>query len=166
MKSSIRKASFKDLDLIVSMTKQTIDKCYRDWLDSESLDNCLKSDKLDLYLESSLQHTWLLQTNSNVVAYSICIENMIEFMLVDIKYQGRGIGSQLLHLCESMLFEEYSTLSLENFKLNDKANLFLESNNWEPISEYLDPKINAYKYIFLKKAKKRANINLYSSACL
>jgi len=151
MKSSIRKASVKDLDLIVVMTKKTIDKCYREWLDADSLDKCLASDKLDRYIEDSLQHTWLLQTNSNVIAYAICIENMIEFMLVDKKYQGQGIGTQLLMLCEGMLFEEYSTLSLENFKLNTKANSFLRSNGWESINEYLDPKINAYKYIFMKK---------------
>ena len=98
------------------MTKTTVDRCYRDWLGNEVIEKYLASNKLDLYIDKYLEHTWILQKNVKSVAYTICVENMIEFMLVDVDYQRLGIGTELLKISEDMLFDNYSTISLESFK--------------------------------------------------
>lgn len=135
------------------MTKTTVDRCYRDWLGNEVIEKYLASNKLDLYIDKYLEHTWILQKNVKSVAYTICVENMIEFMLVDVDYQRLGIGTELLKISEDMLFDNYSTISLESFKYNIKANSFLSINGWNSINEYMDPSMNTYKTIFIKKDK-------------
>jgi len=152
MNTSIRLASPKDLGVIIAMTKNTVDKCYREWMGDEALDKCLKSDKLDNYLRKYLSDTWLLICNSKIVGYSICVENMIDFMLIDVNLQGHGLGTKLLTICEDMLFDSYSTISLENFKFNSKANTFLNANGWDPVNQYLDSRLNTHKLIFIKKS--------------
>lgn len=157
MNLSIRKATHKDYTYILAMTKNTVDRCYRDWLGYEVVEKCLATNKLDLYIGKYLEHTWLLQKNTKTVAFTICVENMIDFLLVDVNYQKLGIGTELLKISEDMLFEDYSTISLESFKFNTKANSFLSINGWCSINEYMDPSMNTYKTIFIKKDKALSN---------
>jgi len=152
MNTSIRLASPKDYGVAIAMTKNTVDKCYRQWLGDDAVNKCLKSDKLDNYLRKYLPYTWLLSCNSKVVGYSICVENMIDFMLIDVNLQGHGLGTKLLTICEDMLFDDYSTISLESFKFNNKANIFLSANGWDSVNQYLDSRLNTHKLIFIKKS--------------
>ena len=151
MTINIKQASSRDLDVIISMSKYTIDKCYRDWLEDNVVDDCLASDKLDRYLVKHSSHTWLLTLNSKVVAFAICIENMIDFILVNVDHQGQGLGKRLLNSCEQILFEDYTTIAVESFKYNARANSFFTTNGWKLNNQYLDSRLNMHKLIFTKE---------------
>ena len=150
MKLNFRKASNSDLNTLLAISKQTIDKSYRYWLDNEDVNQYLSSNSLDKYLKNNIDFTWVAIIDDEIVGFAICIENVIDFMLVGYKFQRNGYGSQILNFCEIMLMQTYDTIALESFEKNTKATAFYSLNKWEIVNKYMDAKSNSTKLIFSK----------------
>ena len=150
MKLNFRKASSSDLNTLLAISNQTIDKSYRYWLDDEVVNQYLLSESLNNYLKSNIEHTWVAIIDDEIIGFAICIENVIDFMLVGYNFQRNGYGTQILNFCESMLMQTYDTIALESFEKNSKATEFYSLNKWEIVNKYTDPKSNSTKLIFSK----------------
>lgn len=151
MDKSFRHITPNDLEEVISIARNTVDKCYRVWLGNQAVERYLATRNLDNYLVDNFSNIFLLTENSKIMAFSICIENMIDFMLVDAEHQSQGIGARLLKICENLLFEKYSTISVESFELNTVPNKHLQANGWSYVNKYVDRKYNATKLIYTKK---------------
>ncbi len=145
------RASLSDKYVIQAIANKTIDRSYRDFLDNFTVDNYLNSKHLEVFLESNINNTWILHKNTTALGFSICIDNVIDFMMIDVDYHHQGYGTILLHHCEELLFEHYKVIALESFEENISASNFYLANNWKKTEKYRDPKQNAIKIIFRKQ---------------
>ena len=150
MKLNFRKASYSDLTTILTISKQTIDKSYRYWLDDQVVNQYLSSNSLDKYLKNNIDNTWAAIIDNEIVGFAICIENVIDFMLVGHCFQRNGYGSQILDFCENLLMQTYDTIALESFEKNSKATAFYNFNKWAIVNKYTDAKSHSTKLIFSK----------------
>jgi len=140
------------LETIKSIARRTVDRSYRSFLEASQVEHYLESGDLEQYLTKYIHHTWILSQETEIVGFSICIENIIDFMLIDVKFHRQGLGAQLLQECESLLFKGHETLALESFERNTHANNFFIANRWEKLARHKDPKTRAFKFIFIKHA--------------
>ncbi len=148
---TFRKALITDFDMVITLSRQTIDKSYRYWLGDRIVNHYLATDSLDKHIRENLKNTWIASDNNIIVGFAVCIENVIEFMLVGYEFQRKGYGSQILGFCENMLMQSYETIALESFEKNTVANEFYESNKWEIVNKYTDARSLSTKLIFSKK---------------
>ncbi len=148
---SFRKALNSDFDAVITLSKETIDKSYRYWLGDRIVNQYLATDSLDRHIKNNIENVWLASDDNEIIGFAICIENIIEFMLVGYNYQRKGYGSQILEFCENMLLQKYETIALESFEKNTNANAFYNSNEWKMVNKYIDTKSLSTKLIFSKK---------------
>ena len=146
----IRKALREDIDEIIGVATSTVDQSYRSWLGDAVVNRYLETDKLSNYLNTHLTETWLILKNSKVIGFAICIENMIDYILIEASHQSKGVGTSLLAYCEDLLFMNYSTVSIESFEKNLASTKFFTSKGWLYINKYLDAKSQSTKLIFKK----------------
>lgn len=139
-----------DLNNIQKIAKKTIDKSYRYFLGDETVDHYLKSSHLDKYLRNNIDRSWSLHQGHNILGFSVCIDNVIDFMMIDVDHHRKGFGTMLLQHCENQLFENHRVIALESFEKHAHAHKFYEANNWEKIAKYKDAQYNAVKHIYRK----------------
>ena len=151
MNTTFKHTVTSDLKRIQKIAKKTIDQSYRYFLGDTTVDHYLKCGHLESYLNSNIHNTWSLCQGNNILGFSICIDNVIEFMMIDADYHRHGFGTKLLQSCEGLLFENHQVIALENFEKNTKAYKFYEANDWEKIAKYKDPNYNEVKCIFRKR---------------
>jgi len=150
MNLEFRKAENKDVESIISISRYTIDKCYRKWLTAEAVEQYLEKDSLNNYLAQNINYTWLVAQDSKILGLAICIENMIDYILVHADHQNNGVGLKLLAYCENTLFSGYSIIAIENFELNSSPLEYFKTHGWTYTNKYFDPKFNQTKMIYKK----------------
>ena len=151
MNTTFQRAKKSDLEIIQTIAKHTVDQGYRYFLDAHTVDDYLSSGRLDRYLIKNFNNTWILKLDESIVGFAICIDNIIDFMLINFDHHRNGLGTKLLQHCENMLFEKHQTIALESFEENTKATKFYLANNWAIVEKYRDTKARAIKLIFRKK---------------
>ncbi len=151
MKIKFRKALCADAVAVINIARYTVDTDYKKWLDPDLIDNYLSSKKFDDYLIKNLKHTWVVTIGTEIVGFAVCIENMIDYILVHADHQNRGIATSLLNFCEETVFSQYNTIALENYAANMELEQFLSKLGWEYSNKYTDPCFDLLKHIYIKK---------------
>ena len=139
-----------ELKNIQALARKTVDQSYRYFLGDEIVELYLSSGRLEEYLRLNIHSTWCLYQHDALLGFSICIDNVIDFMMVDFNNHRQGLGTKLLQHSEDLLFKNYDVIALESYEKNTKANLFFESKKWIPTEKYKDHKAHAMKIIFRK----------------
>lgn len=150
MDTIFKHTATSDLNKIQKIAKNTIDQSYRYFLGNETVDHYLKSNHLETYLSNNIDRAWSLYQGRNILGFSVCIDNVIDFMMIDVEHHREGFGTKLLKYCEDHLFQNHRVIALESFEEHSIAHKFYEANNWEKIAKYKDTKYNAVKHIFRK----------------
>ncbi len=150
MNDILKQTNIDDIDQIVHLAEKTIAGSYEYFLGYNKVKEYLKNGHLENYLNNNLKNTWALIREKKIIGLSICIENVIDFMLIDVDLHRQGLGTRLLKLTEAMLFAKYEVIALESFEKNTKANEFYINNNWIRTEKYKDPKHDSTKLIFRK----------------
>lgn len=150
MQASFRRAISSDLSAIQNIASNTVDKSYRYFLDDNAVTNYLQSGRLENYLSTNIKYIWLISNEYGVAGFAVCINNIIDFMLVDFEYQQKGLGKRLLQYCESLLFKKHQTIALESFEDNTNATEFYLANDWKVSGKYRDSNAKEIKFIFSK----------------
>ena len=70
---------------------------------------------------------------------------------VDVREQGRGIGTLLLRHSEELVFRSYAEIWLESFVPNDRANAFYSERGWTRGDRHLDAKSGVDVWKFSKR---------------
>ena len=89
------KAQASDLNTALAIAKMTIDRRYRSFLDNQTVDDYLSNRSLKNYLIKITDNTWALLLDHNIVGFSICIENVIDFMLIDVNFHRQGVRNTM-----------------------------------------------------------------------
>ena len=147
----LQRAKSSDLDTMVAVARKTIDRCYRYFLDNQMVGRYLSSERLDHYLGKNIENSWIVSLDSDLVGFSLCIENIIDFMLIDVDFHRQGLGTRLLQHCEATLFEDHQVIALESYEKNTDATQFCVANDWEIANKGIDSNTDLAKLIFRKR---------------
>ncbi len=154
MNIHIRKAEVEDLPVMQGLARKTIDKCYRSFLGNEGVDWFINSGESDKELQHHLGNCDVLLKDDTIVAFSICFENLIHVMMVDVDLHRSGLGSILLSHSEKKLSKKgHSTIRLETFEGNNQAISFYKKNNWIVTNKQEDKDHGFIRVFFEKTAK-------------
>ena len=128
----IRKAQSNDLPIMQEIARRTIDKCYRSFLGEEGVDWFINSGEADKELQKYINNCNVVIQENTIVAFSICFEDLIHLMMVDVVLHRTGIGSKLLAHSEHQLIAcgyitiRLSSLSILILFIERILNLFLK----------------------------------------
>lgn len=150
MDTQIRKATLGDLERLQTMAMHTIDVSYRSFIDDEGVDWFL-SGPSDDYLRRNIENATVLAVDGIVVGCAVCKADVIDLIMIDHDFHHRGLGTKLLAHCESALFAQFETITLESFAGNEKANRFYRKNGWTRKGVVSDAVSGATKWMLEKK---------------
>jgi GNAT superfamily N-acetyltransferase len=153
MNIQIRKATASDVEILILLSKKTINANYRPFLGDEAVDGFLGSDAVEQYVKEYIRQCFVMLLEDTIIGYSICKANLIDLMMIDHDFHHRGFGTRLLKYCEDLLFQNYEELILESFAENPKANAFYKKNGWEASKSYFDEDSGVNKILFRKTYK-------------
>jgi len=146
----VRKALATDLDPLIALSHRTISKSYRPFLGDEAVDAFLGSGASDRYVEENINRCWVILRDGRVVGYTVCLDNVIDLMMIDEVVHRQGLGTILLRHVEAMLFQSYRELRLESFESNENANGLYRRNGWREVDKYFDNASGVHKIVFHK----------------
>lgn len=152
MIAQIHNATLGDVDVLIALSRETIDACYRSFL-GDAVDDYLESGAVEQYVRESIDRCIVILADGRIAGYCVCKDNLIDLMMIRPALHRSGLGTRLLEHAESLLFRSYPELTLESFAPNEAANRFYRKNGWTETSSYFDEASGVTKLIF-KKCRK------------
>jgi ribosomal protein S18 acetylase RimI-like enzyme len=148
----MRKASPADTEALIALSRRTIRASYQPFLGQKAVEAFIGSGAADQYVADHIEHGTVLLIEGEIVGYAVCKGHRIDLMLIDPRWQRRGMGTRLLQHCEAALFQHYDALTLESFADNHIANTFYRKHSWETVTRYVDSESAIHKLVFRKSA--------------
>jgi len=136
---TVRKAQISELSSIQDLALRTISQCYRSFLGSKAVDECIWSGATKKYLEEHLDLCRVLLMDKRIVGIAICKDHLLDLLMVDPAHHRNGLGSRLIQAMEDELFREHECIELESFERNDSANQFYDLMGRESHGLFIDP---------------------------
>ena len=127
---TLRKAKEQEITFFEEFARSVIDRNYRAFLGDEAVDFFIGSGASDQYIAENIGDTTLAVLGDEVVGMCVCKDNLIDLVMVRNELQGQGIGSALIEMVSKELLERYSSIRVECFEKNTKANRFYVKNGW------------------------------------
>lgn len=152
MNTLIRAATASDIADLIELSRRTISACYRSFLGDEAVDGFIGSGAADQYIRASVERCLVLVRDGRIAGWSVCRDQLIDLMMIDVVCHRQGLGSQLLAHVEQQLFGLHRELRLESFEGNLQANAFYRKHGWRELSRYFDRDTGASKIVFGKTA--------------
>jgi len=154
MDARVREAWPSDGDALIALSRGTISASYRTFLGDDAVTAFVDSGAVERYVEENLARCSVILADGKVVGYAVCKGNRIDLMMIDRDHQRRGLGTELLAHCESMLFRGFDELLLESFEDNQPANGFYRKHGWVEADRYFDSGSGVRKIVFRKPAQR------------
>ena len=125
----IRLGRQADVPALIALSKRTLRGCYAPFLGKKSVQAWIAT-VLDSYVCEHVEGAWLATTGGAVCGYCVVKGPLLDLLLVDVREQGRGIGTLLLRHAEKILARSYTEIRLESFAANAPANAFYSRRGW------------------------------------
>ena len=138
---------------------EIIIKSIKTFLNKILINKIINSKELESYLIRNENNCICMEYNSKIIGILVLIENEINLIIVDRKYQSKKHLFYLLKYAENMLFWKYKEIKLLSFKENNKYNRFFEQNGWKKIEEIYKNEIMYNRYIKILDIKKATSPN-------
>lgn len=120
----------KDVFSLIELSRRTIRENYSSFLGKELVENFIESGMADNEITSGLKDMLVLKNENEIIGFCVWKEELLHLLMIDPKYQGKGLGTYFLSEMSKEKKKQYETLYLESFEKNLKANHFYEKNNW------------------------------------
>ncbi len=146
----IRPGQQADTPDVVNLSKRTLRVCYTPFLGKTSVETWI-ADVLDGYVRDHLDDSWVATDKGTVCGYCVVTGRLLALLLVDVREQGRGIGTLLLRHSEKLVFRSHAEIWLESFVPNDRANAFYSKRGWSRGGRHLDAKSGVDVWKFSKR---------------
>lgn len=139
MKVETRDAKNSDIEKLVNLTNDTIDRNYRPFMSDEGVKFILKSKYYDSYISDRLAHTSVVEVNDQLCGFLISRQNQLELLMVDSDIHGYGAGSNLLKDFEKKAALSFQSIYCQIHSGNEKALGFFKSKGFKETSKDFDP---------------------------
>lgn len=127
----IRKATEKDLDIILSMGRKIVDEYERTHLGDEMADGFINSGMCDQIYRDSLQNTSVLIDEKQIIGLIITVENTVQGFLINKKHWGTGAAQYLMSETLKTMAKKYNEVSLDCFESSPRANSYYKKDGWK-----------------------------------
>ena len=147
-----REATRGDAAALALIAQRTIATCYRQFLGVKKVVEFLECGVFSEYVVENLEKNYcpILLLDRLPVGFAVCLENIIDLIIIDYRYHRRGFGTQLLAHCESELFGAYPAIALRCFARNEHANRFFRKHGWIQTLAYRDKQISVRTILYQK----------------
>lgn len=128
---TIRKATEKDLDIILPMGRKIVDEYERTHLGDEMADGFINSGMCDQIYRDSLPNTSVLIDEKKIIGLIITVENTVQGFLINKTHWGTGAAQYLMSETLKAMAKTYNEVSLECFESSPRANSYYRKIGWE-----------------------------------
>lgn len=146
----IRAAVPADADALVELSLRTVDVCYRPFLGDDEADRLIADGKIEQFVHDSLSGCVVIACDDRPRGYARCEDNLIRLLMIDERWQRRGLGSRLLREVESRLFRRQARLWTENDARNRAGIAFCTRHGWRPVARYPGGFFDSTRLVFEK----------------
>ena len=151
MDKVVRRALPEDWPRVLEISKRTIRAAYGPILGQEQVDRYAASERHDSYFDTHAEALWVITSEGTIAGIAALSANMVDLLLIDPKFQGKGLGSMLLEAVEGELFREFNPIAVESWEANHRANRFYMERGWLEIGKSVDERTKAPKVLFMKE---------------
>ena len=147
-----REATRGDAAALALIAQRTIATCYRQFLGVKKVVEFLECGVVSEYVVENLEKNYcpILLLDRLPVGFAVCLENIIDLIIIDYRYHRRELGTQLLTHCESEMFQAYPAFTLQCFEKNEQANRFFLENGWIETLTYRNKQIGIRTILYQK----------------
>ena len=147
-----REATRRDEAELTRIAQQTIAACYRRFLGVKKVVDFLECGAINEYVVENLEKNYcpILMLDRLPVGFAVCLDNIIDLIIIDYRYHRRRFGTQLLAHCESELFQAYPAIASRCFEQNEQANRFFRKNSWTETLTYRNKQIGIRTILYQK----------------
>ena len=146
----VRAAMPADADALIELTLRTVDVCYRPFLGDDEVDGLIAGGKIEQFVHDGLSGCVVITREDRPRGYARLEGNLIRLLMVDERWQRRGLGSRLLREVESRLFRRQARLWTENDARNRAGIAFCARHGWRPVARYLGGLFDSTRLVFEK----------------
>ena len=154
MHTRVRRAEPGDVERLIELSLRTIRATYTSFLAEAAVEAFTGSGAVDEFVRETADRALVVTLDDEVVGYAVGKGDHIDQLMVDVRFQQRGLGTQLLSQLESELFKDHDVLVLESFRDNHQANAFYRKHGWKVTGAYRDEN-NGVEMIKLRKEAHR-----------
>jgi GNAT superfamily N-acetyltransferase len=146
----VRSAVPADADALIELSRRTVDVCYRSFLGDDEANRLITDGRLEQFVHDGLSGSVVITCDDRPRGYAQCEDNLIRMLIVDARWQRRGLGSRLLRELESRLFLRQARLWTENDARNRAGIAFATRHGWRPVARYLGGFFDSTRLVFEK----------------
>jgi len=132
----------------LKIRKAIIDMNYRPFLGDKGVDRFIESGAAHKYLQDNIVDCWLIENEDKMLGFCVCKGDLLDLMMVETAFHGKGYGSKLLKHVETIMFSDFEEIKLESFERNEEANNFYSNHGWVQSEKRFDKASNVFKLIF------------------
>lgn len=132
-----RKAKHSDSKDLKSIAERIIRLNYTPFLGVDAVSGFLKSGMSEKEIDNGINDCIVALHCDKIIGFAITKEELLHLIMIDIPYQNKGYGSQLLFYVENDLFNKFETIRLQSFKENENAVQFYLKKRWKIKGEEL-----------------------------
>ena len=148
----IRAAAPADVNAIIALSLKVTLENYPQFLGEDAVKAFIATGAVAQYATDTLERTFVFELEGEIIGVATLNANEVEQMLVNTAYHRQGIGAQLLHHAEGLLFQQYNPLILKTFPNNESAIAFYQRNGWQIEHTFVDEESGA-EMVRLQKSK-------------
>src|SRR5215510_9990745 len=93
---SFKKLSKKDLQNIINIAREIIEKYYVTFLDKKIVNEYINSKQFENEILENIENCTVMKMKNKIIGFSIIIGNKIHLIMIDSKYQKKNNGTKLL----------------------------------------------------------------------
>lgn len=126
----IRKAEADDIKTLQAIARRVIRHNYTPFLGDAVVSHFIKSGSSDKEIVEGIEHCHVMQEENLILGYAVFMGELLHLLMVDVPYQRKGYGANLLAYAEREMFKGHSVIRLQTFDQNAAAVRFYEKNGW------------------------------------
>lgn len=147
----VRKAINKDKEILIDISRRTINSNFRIFMGDEAVDGYIDSGMADEEIISNQENTYVLEINDIIVGLCVWKENLLHLIMIDPEYQKNGAGYYFIEQVTSEKLKKYDDVYLECFENNIEANKFYNKCGWKIYKSEVDDDFGWNKLFYKKQ---------------
>lgn len=103
---------------------------YVPFLGAEAANAFIEGGMSDKEIDGGLGDSTVILSGGNVIGFAMTKGDLMHLLMIDVPFQSKGFGSQLLSHTETKLFRKFATIRLQTFQANTDAVRFYLRKGW------------------------------------
>ena len=126
----IEKARSDDISALQGIARWVIQHNYTPFLGHDNVTGFIESGQSDKEIENGIEHCHVMWQSETIIGYTVFTEELLHIIMIDVPYQHKGYGAELLAYAEREMFKHNSLIKLQTFEKNTPTICFYEKKGW------------------------------------